>query len=253
MSASYPKRFPNGMLDGSAVCPPALVLVDEFYEGTMSFYINPEETKKPKKLLSWMSCAIAVFWSSIFSHLDVLNCEPYFTWTDQETSGWWDMPSTVAIPPTFTHCLFLCVWIVAFFFLLLLYSVVTPSLGIVGPLGDKWMSFTWRCPLLGSPHASSAFCLWAGWCLAAAYRLRMYFVEHAEYCSGWQSMCACSTNSPALQWIFLFSQLHQKSSAGTLLDALVQKQEKISLGWSICLGDWFGLWLVFFLSCLMVF
>lgn len=52
MSASYPKQFPNGMLDGSAVCPPALVLVDEFYEGTMSFYINPEETKKPKKLLS---------------------------------------------------------------------------------------------------------------------------------------------------------------------------------------------------------
>lgn len=149
------------------------------------------------------------------------------------------------------HIVFFCVFGLFFFFLL--YPVLTPSLGILGPLGDKWMSFTWRCPLLGSPHASSAFCLWAGWCLAAAYRLRMYFVEHAEYCSGWQSMCACSTNSPALQWIFLFSQLHQKSSAGTLLDALVQKQEKISLGWSICLGDWFGLWLVFFLSCLMVF
>lgn len=48
MSVSYPKRFPSGMLDDSAVCPPALVPVDEYYEGTMSFYINPEEAKKKK-------------------------------------------------------------------------------------------------------------------------------------------------------------------------------------------------------------
>lgn len=182
MSASYPKRFPNGMLDGSAVCPPALVLVDEFYEGTMSFYINPEETKKPKKLLSWMSFATAVFWSSIFSYLDVLNCEPYFTWTDQETSGWWDMPSTVAIPPTFTHCLFLCVWIVAFFFFIIIIFCCDSISGHSGSIRRQMDELHLKVPTVGlspcqqcllplswvmfscSIQVTNVFC-WARWIL----------------------------------------------------------------------------------------
>lgn len=172
----------------------------------------------------------------------------------QETSGWWDA-STVAMPLAFTRCLFLCVWF-AFFYYILLWLHLW-AYWVLCVLGDKWMRFTWRCPLWAFPHASGAFCLWAGWCLAAAYSLWVYFVEHVENVSGWQNVCACSMNSPALQWIFFFSQLHQKElgcDSSCCINVKAGENILRLFGRLVCaLVCVFLFGLFFFLSCLMVF